>query len=202
MKFYLVRHGETDWNRENKIQGQNDIPLNGTGKKQAGELANRLRLGAFEIKEIYTSPLKRAVATAETAGRALGLVPVVAEGLREMSLGSWEGYTWQQVKECFPAEYQTWYRNRRYQMPPGGESYQQLLERLLPVLGSLKHRAEGDVLLVTHSAVIMTLLSYVHGTPFEDMVANYKTGNTGIAELDMDKLDEGALSKKHSPIIF
>ena len=64
-----------------------------------------------------------------------------------------------------------------------GESYQQLLDRLLPVLDAIMSEQE-DVLSITHSAVIMTLMSYIYDTPFEDMARNYKTGNTQIVELD------------------
>lgn len=96
-------------------------------------------------------------------------MPVIHQGLEEICLGNWEGYTWKQVREVFSEEYQKWHQNRRYQIPPGGESYQQLLNRLLPAVDDIAQREKKDTLLVTHSAVIMTLMSYVYDTPFEDM---------------------------------
>ncbi len=183
MKLYLTRHGETDWNLQNKIQGQTDILLNEKGRDQARELGKRLREG-YEIRSIYTSRQKRARETAEVIGQAIRVTPVVKEGLEEISLGRWEGYTWSQVREQFPEEYQAWYRNRRYQVPPEGESYQQLLDRLLPALSDIFVEHEDNVLAVAHSAVIMTLLSYMNDTPFEEMAKNYKTGNVGIVEID------------------
>lgn len=185
MKFYLTRHGETDWNIQNRIQGQTDTLLNERGREQARELADRLKDG-YEIKTIYTSRQRRARETAEVIGQAIGVTPIVREGLEEISLGSWEGYTWKQVREQFQEEYQAWYTNRRYQTPPGGESYQQLLNRLLPTLAGILDETMENVLLVTHSAVIMTLMTYLYDTPFEDMAKNYKTGNAGIMEMDQE----------------
>lgn len=185
MKFYLTRHGETDWNIQNRIQGQTDTLLNERGREQAHELAKRLKDG-YGIKTIYTSRQKRAKETAEVIGQAIHVTPVVREGLEEISLGSWEGYTWKQVREQFPDEYQAWYGNRRYQIPPGGESYQQLLNRLLPTLDAIFKENQGNVLVVSHSAVIMTLMTYLYNTPYEDMARNYKTGNTGIVEIDQE----------------
>lgn len=190
MKVYLVRHGETDWNTENKIQGQTDTELNEKGRQQAGELARKIEDEGYGINSIYTSSKKRARETADIIGNALKIEPKVQPGMEEMCLGKWEGYTWKQVRELFWEEYQIWRDNRRYQVPPLGESYQQLLDRILPALWGIVRKEEGNVLIVTHSAVIMTLMSYMYDTPFEDMVKNYKTDNVGIMELDVDLLSE------------
>lgn len=188
MKFYIVRHGETDWNLENKIQGQTDTDLNDNGRKQAEELADRVARELSGIKKIYSSRQKRALETAQIIGRKLSVSPIVYQGLEEINLGKWEGYTWRQVREEFKEEYQVWHQNRRYQVPPEGESYQQLLDRLLPALDDIVRKEGQDVLIVTHSAVIMTLMSYVYDTPFEDMARLYKTGNASIVELDTEFL--------------
>lgn len=188
MKFYIVRHGETDWNLENKIQGQTDTDLNDNGRKQAEELADRVARELSGIKKIYSSRQKRALETAQIIGRRLSVSPIVYQGLEEINLGKWEGYTWRQVREEFKEEYQVWHQNRRYQVPPEGESYQQLLDRLLPALDDIVRKEGQDVLIVTHSAVIMTLMSYVYDTPFEDMARLYKTGNASIVELDTEFL--------------
>ena len=185
MKIYLVRHGETDWNLLNKIQGQTDTSLNDNGRKQAQELAEKVNKELCGIKSIYSSSQKRALETAQIIGRELSIQPIVHRGLEEICLGKWEGYTWKQVRELFFEEYQIWHRNRRYQVPPMGESYQQLLNRLLPAIDDIIKTEEKDTLIVTHSAVIMTLMSYVYDTPFEDMARNYKTGNAAIVEMDL-----------------
>lgn len=188
MKFYIVRHGETDWNLENKIQGQTDTDLNDNGRKQAEELADRVARELSGIKKIYSSRQKRALETAQIIGRRLSVSPIVYQGLEEINLGKWEGYTWRQVREEFKEEYQVWHQNRRYQVHQDGESYQQLLDRLLPALDDIVRKEGQDVLIVTHSAVIMTLMSYVYDTPFEDMARLYKTGNASIVELDTEFL--------------
>ncbi|MBD5546701.1 MAG: histidine phosphatase family protein [Lachnospiraceae bacterium] len=186
MKLYLVRHGETDWNIESKIQGQTDIALNERGRQQAEEFAARIAGGDYQVDSIYTSSKQRALETARIIGAALKIEPRIQPGIEEICLGKWEGYTWKQVKELFGEEYRLWRDNRRYQVPPMGESYQQLLDRLLPAIRDITRKEKGNVLVVTHSAVIMTLMSYVYDTPFEDMAKNYKTGNAGIVELDVD----------------
>lgn len=189
MKLYLTRHGETDWNVLSKIQGQTDTLLNETGIRQAGELAERLSEEKTEIKKIFTSRQKRAYETAKIAAEKLQAEIVVKDGLEEISFGKWEGYTWKQVKELFPEEYEEWHENRRYKIPPEGESYQQLLERLIPALQEICRVEKEDVLVVTHSAVIMTLLSYIHKKPFDEMAKNFKTKNTEIVTIE-DKMLE------------
>lgn len=189
MRLYLVRHGETDWNRLNKIQGQTDTLLNEQGRRQAKELAQKIIREAYDISEIYSSRQKRALETARIAGQLLGLEPVVRTGLEEVNMGKWEGYTWNQVREEFADEYCAWYDNRRYANPPEGESYQQLLNRFLPAVRNILDHAAGNVLIVTHSAVIMTFLSYLYEKPFEDMARNFKTKNAELIEIDADKLN-------------
>lgn len=188
MKLYLTRHGETEWNVHSRIQGQTDTALNETGIRQARELAERLKKERLAIGRIYSSRQLRAYETAQIVAELLGLNVIVKDGLEEINLGKWEGYTWKQVRELFHEEYEDWHENRRYQVPPGGESYQQLLERLIPVLHSIIKEEQEDVLVVTHSAVIMTLLSYIYEKPFEDMVKNFKTKNTEIVMIEESML--------------
>lgn len=190
MKLYLVRHGETDWNIASRIQGQTDTPLNEKGRQQAEEFAEAIESQGYQIDCIYTSIKERAWETAAIIGGKLGIEPKVKKGLEEICMGKWEGYTWKQVRELFGGEYQIWHENRRYQAPPGGESYQQLLDRLLPALIEIRESEKGNILIVTHSAVIMTLLSYLYETPFEDMARKYKTGNAQIVEIGAKQLEK------------
>lgn len=190
MNLYLTRHGETDWNVSSRIQGQTDTPLNETGVRQAKELAERLLEEKPEIAKIYTSRQKRAYQTAKIAAEKLQAEVVVKDGLEEISFGKWEGYTWKQVKELFSEEYEEWHENRRYKVPPEGESYQQLLERLVPALQEISREEKEDVLVVTHSAVIMTLLSYIYQKPFDEMAKNFKTKNTEIVVIEVTSLPE------------
>jgi probable phosphoglycerate mutase len=185
MKLFLIRHGQTDWNTRGKIQGSCDIELNDTGIKQAEELSSKVLEGSYKFSKIYSSPQKRAVKTAEILSRAVEMDYIPIEGLEEISLGEWEGLSWAEVKEKYPAEYEEWYINRRYTKPPKGESYQDMLERVLTAIHNIISENYDDVVIVTHSAVIMCLQCYITNTPFDEMTI-FKTDNTSITEIDSE----------------
>lgn len=187
MKLLLVRHGETDWNTAKRIQGGTDIPLNENGRRQARELAEQLALGPLPLRAIYTSPLARASETAAIIADRLNMTYQAASGLEEIHFGQWEGIRWDEVSARFPAEFQAWRENRRYGRPPQGESYQDLLARFVPALQKIVREipaGDGAVLVVSHSACIMSLLSLLHDTPFHEMVKRYELSNTAVSELD------------------
>lgn len=107
------------------------------------------------------------------------------EGLEEINLGQWERLSWAEVKEKFPSEYEEWYSNRRYTRSPKGESYQDMLERVLAVIHKIAKENDNNVAIITHSAVIMCIQCYLTNTPFEEMM-KFKTDNTAIIELDSE----------------
>lgn len=184
MAIYLARHGETDWNLKGLIQGHTDIPLNETGKQQAYELAAVIKDKGISINRIYSSDMKRARKTAEIVAKELSVEAYALKGIQEVNLGRWEGHTWKQVRELFPDEYREWYENRRYEVPPEGESYEQVLQRVVPVLSGIALKENENVLVVVHSAVIMSLLSYIYDKPFEEMSRNFRTKNGEIIKLE------------------
>ena len=191
MKILLVRHGETDWNVQKKIQGKTDIPLNEAGVNQAEELAGKLAEWERPIIGIYTSRLKRAAKTAEIIARRLNKEYQETDGLEEINLGLWEGLSWEQAAENFPEEYKVWHDNRGFTRSPEGESYQDLLERFLPALQKIvrdRQGEAGDVVIVTHSADIMTIMSCINDTPFYEMVKRYKTANAAVIEVEAEKI--------------
>lgn len=183
MKLFLIRHGQTDWNLKGKIQGSCDIELNDIGIKQAEELSNKILEEGYKFSKIYSSLQRRAAKTAEILSHATNIDYILIKGLEEMNLGKWEGLSWTEVKEKYPIEYGKWYINRKYTKTPMGESYQDLLERVLPVMHKIINENSEDVLIVTHSAVIMSIQCYLTNTPFEEMV-KFRTGNTSITEID------------------
>ena len=184
MKLFFTRHGETDWNRLKKIQGKQDTELNATGIMQAEHLGDNLLLGEYSFTKIYSSTQKRAKRTAEIVAEKLNMEYETLEGLEEMNLGLWEGLSWNEVKERFPEELKSWLTNRRYMKTPDGESYQDLLDRVLTAIKTIIKKQRGNVLVVTHSAVIMALLCYLHNTPFEEMVGKYDIKNAELVEID------------------
>ena len=194
MKLLLTRHGETDWNLQRRIQGSTDTELNETGRRQAMQLAEVLLTSPDRPGIIYTSGLKRAQETARIAAGQLQIPCLIHPGLEELSFGLWEGLTWEQVEQQYPDLYHIWHTDRRYGHPPKGESYQDLLDRVIPALRDVIRQEGGSgadrrILIITHSAVIMSLLSYLNRTPFEEMVKRYKMQNAQITGLDAERLE-------------
>jgi broad specificity phosphatase PhoE len=142
----LVRHGETDWNAEGRLQGHTDRPLNDYGRRQAGALAEEL--AADSIDAAYSSDLARARETAEIVAARLGLAVSVDPGLREKNWGSWEGLT--------PDE--------RLKVDYVGESTQAHRERTLASLLAIAERHPGErVLVVTHGGSVRRVQAAVSG---------------------------------------
>lgn len=162
--IYLVRHGETDWNREGRLQGQRDIPLNALGRVQAGEAGARLRglVPGPEHLDYVASPLGRTRETMELLRGAIGLDPA---GYRqdarwtELSFGAWEGLTWKEVRGRDPKAAAARERDKWGYVPPGGESYALLAERVAPALADLRR----DTALVAHGGVARALLALLCG---------------------------------------
>lgn len=193
MTLYFVRHGETDWNVRKKIQGKTDIPLNEKGVSQAVALASWLKANGFQVKRTYTSPQLRAAETARILSDALEIESIVLNGLREMDLGEWEGMNWNTVEEVYQDRYEYWNTHRRFTRTPQGESYDDVLGRTLRALQYILEQETHDVLVVTHSAVLMALRCYLADRPFEDMVPYFKTKNTGIVEVESDDIRRAVL---------
>lgn len=183
MKIYFIRHGETDWNVNNKIQGSNDIELNENGISQAIALGEKFKTLGYPIHKIYTSPQKRAKKTAKLLSKAINVDIEVAHGLEEMNLGRWEGLTWNEVKEVESEFYKTWYLNRNTYKTPEGESYEEVLLRSLAAIQSILRNESKDIAIVSHGAVIKCLLCHVNNVPFDQM-DQFQTGNTSISIIE------------------
>jgi broad specificity phosphatase PhoE len=161
----LVRHGETDWNRDERFQGQADPPLNQTGRDQSVDLS--VLLAAEALTAVYSSPLQRALETAEIIAAAHGLEPVAVDALREMYDGSWEGLTRTEVRERFPDQYARWLERRRG--PDDGESYEALGARVVPALLEIAAAHPGErILAVTHAGSIRATLAHADGISYEE----------------------------------
>lgn len=183
MKLIFVRHGQTDWNVQGKIQGSYDSELNSTGINQAMKLSEKLLSLNYKFSKIYSSPQKRALKTAKILSKSSNVDYVLMKDLQEMNMGKWEGLSWKEVEEKYPTEYKKWYLNRRYTKTPDGESYENMLERVLKSIDKIINENTHDVVIVSHSAVIMCLQCYVTNTPFNEML-KFKTKNANITEID------------------
>lgn len=198
MKIYLARHGQTNWNRLGKIQGSRDVELDEEGFEQAHELGRNLLHKGLKISKIYTSIQKRAVDTAKIVSADTGVGFVEVEGLEEINLGRWEGMTWGQVRERYSGDFDEWMNNREHSRAHGGESYADMTRRVLEVLDGIISENNGDVMVVTHGAVIMCLLCRLSGTPYSEMT-RYKTGNTCIVEVDSEEVSREIHCKRGHP---
>ena len=120
-RFYLIRHGETLWNRQGRYQGSTDIELSEEGLAQAELVAKRFRY--LPLDKIYASPLKRALVTAQTIGRETGITPIVDEHFKEINFGAWEGMSIPELKEAYGKAYMDFYENPFAHPFPGEGSF-------------------------------------------------------------------------------
>ena len=183
MKLIFIRHGQTDWNVQGKIQGSYDSELNDTGIKQAVELSEVLLKLNYKFSRIYTSPQKRALKTAKILSKYSNIEYIPIDDLREINMGEWEGLSWKEVEENYPTEYKEWLLNRQYTRTPNGESYDDMLKRVLIAINQIIDENSDNVVVISHSAIIMGLQCYVTNTPFNDML-KFKTKNATITEID------------------
>lgn len=160
--LYLIRHGETDWNRAMRIQGQSDTELNAEGMEQARRLG--ARMARWRIDRAITSDLARA---RETARLILGDREVTLETdqrLRERHFGEWEGLTREEVEARDAAAARHWREEPWTFRPPGGESLADVARRATPVVEELRGEP-GHILIVSHGGTLQTILRHLLGWP-------------------------------------
>lgn len=173
----LIRHAETTWNREGRVQGHSDVPLSERGRRQAEALRRR-----FEGAEVlvYSSPLARALQTAESAfpGR-----PIACDArLKEVHFGQFEGRTLAERLEA--PSWQLWSQNAFAERAPGGESYGELRARAVAWLDGLPEAPH--IVAVTHSGTIQMLLSHVLGVEHPKWRKRFHLKHTGVTCLVFD----------------
>ncbi|MBO8126213.1 MAG: histidine phosphatase family protein [Firmicutes bacterium] len=165
---YLVRHGETDWNRGARIQGQQDIPLNELGRRQAEAVAGYLKALRFGYDCIYCSDLARARETAEIIAAQWGVEVVPRRDLRERNFGKLEGTTFQEARETYADLFRAYAEDPINTRFPDGESTWDLAARAKGFLEYLRAEHSNEaVMVVTHGGFIRTLLALVLGLPLE-----------------------------------
>jgi len=159
--FYFLRHGETDWNKEGRLQGHVDIPLNETGRNQA-RLSIPI-LQKYPIDRIISSPLSRALETAQIVNELLQKPLIIDERLRERHFGLYEGKTGPEIDQwkaenpglILPIDPETGLTS-----PPGGETYQQLRDRVFQLKNEiLTMHQDESILFVAHGGVYQLLFS-------------------------------------------
>ncbi|XP_042493071.1 phosphoglycerate mutase-like protein 4 [Macadamia integrifolia] len=162
-EIIVVRHGETAWNADGRIQGHLDAELNDVGRQQAAAVADRLSKES-KISAVYSSDLKRALETAQTIARHCGPLEVIEDReLRERHLGDLQGLVLREAAKVKPKAYQAFISARTDQeLPGGGESLDQLHQRCTSALQRIGRKHKGErVVVVTHGGVIRTLYKQV-----------------------------------------
>jgi uncharacterized phosphatase len=187
--LYLVRHGETDWNAQRRIQGSTDIPLNATGRMQAETTGALLARRSWD--GIYASPLSRAVETASIISAVVGLgKPQTIAAIVERNYGEAEGLNWEEIERQFPGD----------DPVPGRETHAEVAARVVPALVSLAVSRPGESLIVvTHGGVIRSLIGVVapgetHGSITNGSIHSFELvdGSLELVEFN-DPLDEESL---------
>ncbi len=181
-RIIAIRHGETAWNRDTRIQGHLDIPLNDTGRWQAQRLARALA-ARDPISTVYTSDLLRARETARAVSDATGAPLVSDERLRERNFGSFQGQTFTEIEARLPEEAQRWRTRDPLWEPEGGESLTAMRERVQRVLDELASAHTGEqIVLVAHGGVMDLLYRAATG---QDLQAprTWQLGNAAVNRL-------------------
>ncbi len=165
MQLVLVRHGETLWNCEGRVQGVSDVELSGTGVRQAEQLALSLR--DFPFAAIYTSPLKRASATAQIINRFHGQAIHVSGALMEMDQGDFEGLRFEELRLREKAFLRKWIADPASVRMPRGETLGELQERAWTAISAILARRE-TALVVSHNFTLAAILCRFSGRPLAD----------------------------------
>jgi len=176
---FLIRHGVTPWHAEKRVLGQRDIPLSPAGVQQAEAAA--LALDSVKLGEVLSSPLQRAVQTAEIIGRSAGIEVARDPRLIDFKLGRWTGMSYGEIAAT--EEYQMFLRQPEAMTIPGGESLDEIKRRSVSAVEqALSDCPSGDaVAIVTHAGVIRVLLAHYMGSP----PANYHRIRVGPGSISI-----------------
>jgi probable phosphoglycerate mutase len=186
-RLILVRHGETDDNRNQVFQGQLGSGLNDHGRDQAALLAARLARAPRRPAAIVSSDLARARETAEVLGAALGMAPTLDPDLREVFLGAWQGLPSAEIARRFPGEWSAW-RSGQDIRRGGGETYAELGDRVSRAMDRAAAVHPGStVIVVSHGAALKSFVARVLGLGSLGMRAFRVQANTGVSVVERDE---------------
>jgi broad specificity phosphatase PhoE len=183
-RFFLVRHGETDWNAEHRWQGHTDTPLSQLGRRQAELL--RERLAREPLVAAYASDLSRAWDTATSALAGRGLLLTACPGLREINLGEWQGLTTPEIEQRWPGQLARFFAAADADARPrGGETRAEMQER---VAGALQEIAaahpEGQVLVVSHGGALRGVACWALAAP-PSSSGRFEVDNCALSILEL-----------------
>ena len=189
--FYIVRHGQTNWNILGKTQGHGNSDLTPKGENQALELSKAIK--EYPIDYIYSSDLGRAVQTAEIIGSTIGVDIIQTPSLREMGFGDWEGLLIEEIKKDHAKTYETWRNQPHLVNIPNGETLHIIKDRVDAFIKELNEKYDNKhILLVSHSVTVrVMLLSFL---------------NSGVENIYRIKQDNTALNiveyRDYGPVVI
>lgn len=185
MHLLLIRHGETDWNSEWRIQGHTDTPLNTRGIEQAERLAARLA-AEEKIDVLYSSPLARARVTAEKISAKFNIEPILDDRLKEKALGEFEGLALDEIELRYPEFYKAWRESKDHFPLPGEESSQSLYQRVQAFLADLRARHTNDarITVVSHGATLSMFVATLAGIDI-DRRSPFWFDNASVTHIDL-----------------
>ena len=197
-EIWFIRHGETDWNRQRRLQGWQDIPLNEFGVNQASLLASRMREEARQtpIHAIYSSDLQRAHATAVPVSEQLGLRVRVEPGIRERGFGVLEGLDLERIDVLAPEAASAWRSRDPLRALDGGETLGQFQSRVISTVDDIASRHDGErILLFTHGGVLDIIWRHASGVPLngprDASLLNVSINRVGVRGRQWEVLDWG-----------
>lgn len=188
MRLLLVRHGETEWNKFGRFQGQCDVPLNNRGLAQARQAARAVAVSPGCT--VYASPLYRTMQTAQEISRPAGANVIPLEGLKELNLGDLEGITGAEMRADWPQVYAAWREDPAELVMPKGESLKQLQDRAWQAFLNMEsaHQEEDTLVAVSHNFTIRTIICKLLGMPLSNFhrmsldlasICTVETGSSG-----------------------
>lgn len=162
--IFMVRHGQTQWNKEHRLQGHKNSPLTELGKQQA--IQAKQSLAQYEIHKAYVSPLQRAQDTLALIIDDRSIEVVLADNLKEMNLGVWEGKTKSDTQQSDPQQYRHFWEEQDKFALSGAETYQQLQARVVEELDAIFLNEQGkNILVVSHWIAIKAAMAHYQSTP-------------------------------------
>lgn len=178
MRLILVRHGQTEWNREYRVQGQADPPLNEMGRAQAEAIAGVLK--REPIQAIYSSPLSRALETAHTINRFHAVEVIPHEGLKELNVGETDGTYFPDMPTRYPDFFALWKADAASVRWPGGETLPELQDRVWRAVSEIiAQRMEGPIVITSHLFALASLLCKV----LDLRLSNFRKLNLSVGSI-------------------
>lgn len=187
LNIYLLRHGETEQNLKGLYYGKLDIDITDKGIKQIEYINNKVKNITFD--KIYVSNMKRAMSSADIILKDKHIPYIIDKRLSEMNLGVFEGKNYEDIQREYPIEYKEWSNDWKAYAPPKGESYISFYERVKEFFQEILKLEDENVLLVTHSGVIRSILTYTMG---ENLDVFWKFGSKN-GDLTLIKYEYGNL---------